>query len=79
MTSISKIQEFKVDGMSCASCVSRVEKALLKIPGVIEAQVNLATERAHVTYDPSLADPLGVAAILTEKGYETSVLEKKSP
>jgi len=35
-----------VEGMTCASCVRRVEKALAKAPGVVEARVNLATERA---------------------------------
>ncbi|MBK4722026.1 copper-translocating P-type ATPase [Azospirillum sp. YIM DDC1] len=40
--------DLRVDGMTCASCVGRVEKALRKVPGVTEATVNLATERAHV-------------------------------
>ena len=35
--------------MTCASCVSRVEKVILRVPGVTQASVNLATERAHVT------------------------------
>ena len=39
----------KIDGMTCASCVGRVEKALLKVPGVLSAEVNLATEMADVT------------------------------
>ena len=38
----------QVEGMTCASCVGRVEKALLKVPGVLSATVNLATERATV-------------------------------
>lgn len=40
--------ELDIDGMTCASCVSRVEKALIKVPGVTRASVNLATERATV-------------------------------
>ncbi|RYE42258.1 MAG: copper-translocating P-type ATPase [Hyphomicrobiales bacterium] len=40
--------ELQVDGMTCASCVSRVEKALLKVPGVTSAMVNLATEKATI-------------------------------
>ncbi|WP_217590285.1 heavy metal translocating P-type ATPase [Burkholderia sp. GbtcB21] len=40
--------ELEIDGMTCASCVSRVEKALAKVPGVTRASVNLATERATV-------------------------------
>ncbi|MBN8511271.1 MAG: copper ion binding protein, partial [Burkholderiales bacterium] len=38
-----------IDGMSCASCVGRVEKALAAVPGVVEASVNLATAQATVT------------------------------
>ncbi len=38
-----------IEGMTCASCVSRVEKALRKVPGVLSADVNLATEKAQVT------------------------------
>jgi len=40
--------DIAIRGMTCASCVARVEKALVKVPGVISATVNLATERAHV-------------------------------
>ena len=39
-----------VGGMTCASCVARVERALRKVPGVQEVAVNLATESAHITY-----------------------------
>ena len=46
---------FKVDGMSCASCVARVEKALARVPGVESASVNPATEKATVRGDPGLA------------------------
>ncbi|HET7095407.1 MAG TPA: heavy metal-associated domain-containing protein, partial [Thermomicrobiales bacterium] len=41
-----------IDGMTCASCVGRVERALAKVEGVAEANVNLATERARVRFDP---------------------------
>ena len=41
--------DLAVEGMTCASCVGRVEKALKRVPGVTDAAVNLATERAHVT------------------------------
>lgn len=45
--------ELGVTGMTCAACVNRVERALKKLDGVLEARVNLATERAHVTYLPA--------------------------
>ena len=43
---------FAVTGMSCASCVGRVEKALKKVPGILEVNVNLASERATVEHLP---------------------------
>ncbi|HZR42133.1 MAG TPA: cation transporter, partial [Ktedonobacteraceae bacterium] len=42
-----------LEGMTCASCAMRIEKGLKKVPGVMDAQVNLATERGTVTYDPA--------------------------
>jgi len=44
----SESREFEIQGMTCASCVSRVEKALKGVAGVVEAEVNLATERAAI-------------------------------
>ncbi len=46
---------FAIEGMTCASCAMRVEKGLKKVPGVADAQVNLATEKATITYDPGQA------------------------
>ena len=43
------LQSFPVEGMTCASCVRRVEKAIAAVPGVESASVNLATERADVS------------------------------
>src|SRR5216684_4688928 len=42
-----------LEGMTCASCAMRIEKGLKKVPGVKDASVNLASERADVTYDPA--------------------------
>ena len=49
-----------IEGMSCAACVGRVERALRAVPGVADATVNLATERADVT----LAAPVDRAALV---------------
>ena len=59
---------FGVEGMSCASCVGRVERALIAIPGVTDAQVNLANETAALHHDGSVtADQ--VASTLDMAGY----------
>jgi heavy metal translocating P-type ATPase len=61
--------ELAVDGMTCASCVARVEKALLRVPGVTAASVNLASERASVMASPSVTEGELVAAVASA-GYE---------
>jgi P-type Cu+ transporter len=66
-----EVQEttFDVSGMSCASCVGRVEKALGKVPGVTNVNVNLATERATVKYLASQAGAKDFARAVEEAGY----------
>ncbi|MGQ9703438.1 MAG: heavy metal translocating P-type ATPase [Actinomycetota bacterium] len=65
----------RVGGMTCASCATRVEKALLDITGVREAAVNLATEKASVSYDPERVDLERIAGTIRELGY-TAELDK---
>src|SRR5919112_6778624 len=60
---------FPVSGMTCASCVNRVEKAIAKVPGVERAAVNLATERATVNYDPGQTTAADIAAAVERAGY----------
>lgn len=57
-----------VDGMTCASCVGRVERALKTVPGVQTAAVNLATERADITFS-GLADPQAAVRAIESAGY----------
>lgn len=59
-----------VGGMTCASCVSRVERALKKVPGVSEATVNLATESARVTFAPSDEMEAQLRRAVRGAGYE---------
>ena len=60
-----------VEGMTCASCVSRVEKALAGVPGVVSASVNLATERATIrVQDKSPALTAAIEAAVRRAGYE---------
>jgi len=61
--------ELRVEGMTCASCVARVEKALKRVPGVAEANVNLATERAHVVAYAGAVDAARLAEAVEAAGY----------
>jgi len=67
MSSTNKLA-FQVEGMTCASCVGRVERALKKLPGVESAAVNLATETAQVSFDDQVDQAILVGA-LAEAGY----------
>ncbi|CRK74758.1 Copper-transporting P-type ATPase [Nereida ignava] len=62
-----------VEGMTCASCVGRVERKLKASEGVIDAQVNLATEAATVRYVNGAITPAELARISTELGYPAKV------
>ena len=64
---------FTIQGMSCASCVGRVEEALRRHPAVIEANVNLASESAQVHYLPDLAEPPDLLAAVEAAGYEAEL------
>ncbi|MGE0329119.1 MAG: heavy metal translocating P-type ATPase [Ramlibacter sp.] len=59
-----------VGGMTCASCVSRVERALRKVPGVQDATVNLATESARITYAASAQAEALLRRAVRDAGYE---------
>ena len=71
--------ELGIGGMSCASCVRRVERALERVPGVTEVAVNLATERAHVTARAGSIDAATLAAAVTNAGYEARPIESTAP
>ncbi|MEX3853466.1 heavy metal translocating P-type ATPase [Paraburkholderia sp. BR10923] len=69
--SLTRVVELDIGGMTCASCASRVEKALTRLPGVARASVNLATERARVESDATLA-PQQLAEAVRKAGYEAT-------
>ncbi len=71
--------QFPIEGMTCASCVRRVEKALVKVPGVVEAAVNLATEKATVTFDGSVAAPEDLRASVEKAGYRAGPMPLAPP
>jgi Cu+-exporting ATPase len=64
-----------VQGMSCASCVGRVERALQGLPGVLGASVNLATERASVRYIPGSVQPQMLLRVVADAGYTASLAD----
>lgn len=73
-TSVKK-QDFLIKGMHCASCVRVIEKSLSRTPGVKEANVNLATEKATVTYDDAQCGPDQISSAVANVGY-TAVVEQ---
>ena len=72
--------ELAIKGMTCASCVLRVEKALGTIPGVAQANVNLATHRASLRFTSSVENPQSLVKALIEAsekaGYEAAQVER---
>ncbi|WP_437934481.1 heavy metal translocating P-type ATPase [Sorangium sp. So ce341] len=58
-----------VEGMTCAACVRRIERALLALPGVSDAKVNLVTRTATVTFDPTAASTKTLVAAIERAGY----------
>jgi len=70
--------ELAIDGMTCASCVGRVERALLKVPGVRSAAVNLASERAHVEV-LGTPDPAALIQAVEAAGYHATASSERRP
>ena len=62
-------KDFKVTGMTCAACSSRVERVLSKMEGVTKAEVNLATEDLHVDYDDSKLNTQDIIGKIEKAGY----------
>ncbi|MBI4401237.1 MAG: heavy metal translocating P-type ATPase [Nitrospirae bacterium] len=58
-----------IEGMSCASCVARIEQGLQSMQGVVRASVNLATEQATVEYQPGLTGPAAIQDTIRSLGY----------
>ncbi|WP_455383242.1 heavy metal translocating P-type ATPase [Salinispira pacifica] len=71
------VQTLKIEGMHCASCVAAVEKSLAHVAGVAEANVNLATESARVTFDSGSADLAALRKAVQDAGYEVVVPVQK--
>ena len=69
-------KSFSIKGMHCASCVRVTERALRKTPGVNDAVVNLATQKATVTYDPESCTPEELAESINKTGYVLDLAER---
>ena len=76
MTDLSRIN-LSIEGMTCASCVGRVERALRAVPGVVEAEVNLATSRARVVHQGT--DVGRLQAAVHDAGYESRADDDTQP
>ena len=70
---------FPVEGMTCASCVARVEKALSRVEGVARASVNLAANTATVTADPEKTRVASLVSAIRDTGYEVPVQKTEFP
>lgn len=67
--------EFKVGGMTCAACSAGLEKTLQRVPGVYQASVNLAAERATIHYDRAVTDVKVLMAAVADAGYTAEALQ----
>jgi P-type Cu+ transporter len=71
--------ELPITGMTCASCVARTEKAIGKVQGVDKAAVNLATEKATVTFDPGEVSTGDIVAAVEGAGYGVVTAQETLP
>ncbi|MFW6314810.1 MAG: heavy metal translocating P-type ATPase [Desulfohalobiaceae bacterium] len=73
--------DLEIKGMTCAACSARVHKALENLPGVLQAEVNLATEKARVVIDPAQTETNQLVQAVQKAGYEANPLnrEEKEP
>ena len=71
----SETVTLSIAGMSCASCVGRVNRALAAVPGVVSVAVNLATETAAITYQTGKVTAATLAAVSTDAGYPARLAE----
>ena len=69
----------KIGDMTCASCALRVEKALKQVPGVVSAEVNLATETAEITVASSAATLPQFIAAVEKAGYRAEAIREEAP
>jgi Cu+-exporting ATPase len=69
---LSELQ-IPVEGMTCAACQARVQRALVRVPGVADASVNLLAHRASVRYDPARTRPEDLVHAIQRTGYDATL------
>ena len=74
----SRTVSIPIGGMTCASCVSRIEKVLKKLDGVESAQVNLATETAQIRYNPGQVRLSGIREAIGKAGYQALEIKQEN-
>lgn len=74
-----KHQEFSVEGMSCASCSSAVERVTRKLPGVVSSEVNLLTGKLSISYDEQLLEPQTIMDKVAKTGFTAVPILKEQP
>ncbi|KAM8966155.1 copper-transporting ATPase 1 isoform 1-T1 [Sarcophilus harrisii] len=70
------VLELIVRGMTCASCVHKIESTLMKTRGIFYCSVALATNKAHIKYDPEIIGPRDVIGTIQNLGFEASLVKK---
>ncbi|XP_029627813.1 copper-transporting ATPase 1 isoform X2 [Salmo trutta] len=68
--------ELVVRGMTCSSCVHKIESSLMKENGIVYASVALATNKAHIKYDPEVTGPRDVIKLIENLGFEASLVKR---
>ncbi|XP_059694953.1 copper-transporting ATPase 2 isoform X2 [Haemorhous mexicanus] len=68
--------ELLVTGMTCASCVHKIESKLMRTNGIFSASVALATSKAHIQFDPEIIGPRDIIKVIKEIGFHASVAKR---
>uniref|UniRef100_A0A803T758 P-type Cu(+) transporter n=1 Tax=Anolis carolinensis TaxID=28377 RepID=A0A803T758_ANOCA len=70
------VLELVVKGMTCASCVHKIESTLMKTKGVLYSSVALATNKAHIKYDPEIIGPRSIMRVVEDLGFKSALVKK---
>ena len=76
-TSSTQVAMLSINGMHCSSCAGLIERSLKKVPGVKEANVNFASEKARIVYDPTTADANALVKGVEAAGYKAALPGEK--